>query len=87
MILGMPIVASFVGGTNDLLTDKKEGLLYPFGEYAILYKYISDIFEDDNLAKSLGEKAKIRATKTHDREKNASDMLNIYMEIVNEDVK
>jgi len=86
MLLGMPIVASCVGGTNDLLLDKKEGLLFPSGEYSVLYKYISDIFDNDDLANSFGKFAHIHASKTHDRDKNANDMLNIYKEIINENI-
>ena len=36
MLIGMPCVASNVGGTSDMLKDKNEGYLYPFGDYNLL---------------------------------------------------
>jgi len=87
MIIGMPIVASNVGGTSDLLIDRKEGLLYQFGEYALLAKYIDDIFSNDKLAISLGKNARSHALKTHNKENNTRQMVNIYKEIMNETSK
>ena len=78
MLLGMPVVASYVGGTPDILLDKQEGLLYPFGDYNLMAKYISDIFNNDDLAKSLGNNAKIRAKKTHDISINTNRIIEIY---------
>ena len=87
MIIGMPSVASCVGGTSDMMYDKEEGFLYPFGDYAVLAQYITNIFEDDKLAADLGIKARKHAMLTHDRKENASQMLKIYKEIINESNK
>ena len=87
MLLGMPIVASNVGGTSDMLIDKKEGYLYPFGEKNLLAGYIIKIFDDSKNAIELGKNAKIHAMKTHDREKNGHDMLEIYRSLNNETKK
>ncbi|MDD3187683.1 MAG: glycosyltransferase family 4 protein [Bacilli bacterium] len=82
MLLGMPCVASNVGGTSDMLIDKKEGLLYPFTEPAMLAMYISKVFDNDKYALELGKEARKHALITHDREKNAKQMLNIYDQII-----
>ena len=84
MLLGMPIVASNVGGTSDMLIDKKEGYLYPFGEKNLLAGYIIKIFDDSKNAIELGKNAKNHASKTHDREKNGHDMLEIYRSLNDE---
>ena len=67
MIIGVPCVASYVGGTPDIIKDKEEGLLYPFGDYALLAHYISKVFDDDRLALKLGKNAKMHAEITHNR--------------------
>ena len=84
MLIGMPIVASNVGGTSDMLIDKKEGFLYPYGEIELLAKYIVDIFDLKEKSKNMGINAKNHAMRTHNREKNANDMINIYRSIINE---
>ena len=84
MIIGMPCVASNVGGTSDLLKDKEEGFLYPFGDYSLLAYYISKIFNDSKNAAFLGKNARKHALITHNKEKNADCMFNIYKKIFNE---
>ena len=82
MLLGMPIVASNVGGTSDMLVDKKEGFLYPYGESDLLAKYVISVFDaKDNIAE-IGKEANKHAIKTHDRQKNAKDMINIYNDLL-----
>ena len=84
MLIGMPCVASYVGGTADMLLDKTEGLLYPFGDIAMIAKYIMDIFENDNLAISLGLNAKKHAKVTHDIDANVEKTLEIYKSLMQE---
>jgi glycosyltransferase involved in cell wall biosynthesis len=82
MLLGMPCVASSVGGTADMLRDKEEGFLYRFDDEKMLVKYITDIFEHDKLAIELGKKAKQHANNTHNRLKNTECIINIYKELI-----
>lgn len=78
MILGLPCVASYVGGTPDMLYDKKEGFLYPFGDYCLLQKYITDIFENQQLAIEIGRNARLHAQITHSKKINTNKMIKIY---------
>ena len=82
MLISMPCVASYVGGTSDLLRDKEEGFLYPFLEYKMLAKYIIDIFRNDSLAITLGKSAHVHAADTHSVEKNSKKMFEIYRNIL-----
>lgn len=83
MLLGIPCVASDVGGTCDMLENNKEGYLYNYTEYEILSEYISRIFENDEEAKQFGKVARETAIKRHDRKENAKQMLEIYKQITN----
>jgi len=78
MLLGVPVVASYVGGTPDLMNHKTEGFLYPFDAPYMMAEYIRRIFSDDALAKKLGENGRVRAQKRHDAARNLSDLNGIY---------
>ena len=57
MLLGVPCVASYVGGTCDMLEHNKEGFLYTYTEPAILAEYIKRMFEDDELCMKFSNNA------------------------------
>lgn len=81
MLIGMPIVASNVGGTSDLLSDKNEGYLYQFDAPYMMAGYIDRIFQDDNMATEIGKNARAHALCTHDRHKNFEELIDIYRQI------
>lgn len=82
MILGVPSIASYVGGIPDLLVDKKEGFLYHSDESFMLSYYINLIFEDTELAKKISENSRKHASKTHNIIENTNRLLEIYHEII-----
>ena len=84
MLLGMPIVASYVGGLGSMMEHGVEGLFFPLEEEYMLAAYIESLFENERLAVRLGEQANMRAVKTHEKEKNVEDILNCYWKIQKE---
>lgn len=42
-ILGVPVIASYVGGVTSTISHKKTGFLYEYNDYTILANYISQI--------------------------------------------
>ncbi len=78
MIIGMPCVASNVGGTSDILKHDKEGFLFPYTEPAMLAEYISKFFDNDDLCIEFGLNAKSTALVRHNKEKNSEDILEVY---------
>jgi len=82
MLLGMPVVASAVGGTISILKNETEGLLYDFHDIEGLADCIDHIFSDDALAERLGSAAHLRARITHDRQRNTDDLLAVYKTIM-----
>ncbi len=82
MILGVPCIASDVGGVLDMMTHKVDGYIYPFDEYYMISHYVKEIFKDDNLADKFSQNAKVHATKTHDRVGNLNNLISIYKNIV-----
>ena len=81
MLLGAPVVASFVGGTPDLIEDGVSGLLYPFDAPYLLADAVRRVFDSDELALRLSANAKRAAAARHDREQNMKDLTAIYRDL------
>lgn len=81
-ILGVPVIASYVGGIPDMITHEKSGLLYRFEEFEMLAYNIRRIFEDNKLAFRLSEGGRAAALERHDRKKNADMMVSIYRKVI-----
>ena len=82
MLLGVPCIASYVGGIPDLLKNKEEGFLYQHNDSMMLAYYIMQIFKDSQLAKTLSEKARLKASTTHSKEINTNTLISIYNKII-----
>jgi glycosyltransferase involved in cell wall biosynthesis len=81
MILGVPCVASDVGGVADMLKHNEEGYVYQADAAYMLAYYVCEIFKNENLALSLSKKAREHALQTHDREVNTNRLIEIYRNI------
>ncbi len=82
MMVGTPCVSAYVGGASDMAEDGKEALFYRNDDPKLLAWRIKQIFDNDELALSLSEKAKIRARVTHNAKNNAEDLLFAYSDIL-----
>ena len=84
MMLGMPCIASYAGGTGTILRDGVEGILVQDGDPWSLAGAIVEYIEDENRAIELGVKARERALDRHNRDKVASQLLDIYNLVIQE---
>ncbi len=82
MILGVPCIASYVGGIPDMLKHEEDGFLYQTDAPYMLAYYICKVFENDNLALVFSENARKHSLKTHDKENNTKRMMEIYEEVI-----
>ncbi|MBO6573736.1 MAG: glycosyltransferase family 4 protein [Balneola sp.] len=82
-ILGVPVVASYVGGTPDMIEHEETGLLYPYEEIEMLADAVCRIFKDNNLSNKLSNNEQQSAQIRHSQTKNANDLNNIYKYICN----
>ena len=78
MLVGTPCVASYCGGVPDMATDGQEALFYRSNDPALLAWNVKRIFDDDDFALALSQNARNRARITHDANRNAETLLQIY---------
>jgi glycosyltransferase involved in cell wall biosynthesis len=78
MLLGMPVVASNVGGTPDMLEDHEEGLLYQWDSPEMLAYSLKRLFDSKELELDLASRAKARAITRQEFQTNYSTLMSIY---------
>lgn len=83
MLLGMPVVASFAGGTASMLTNEKEGLLVQDGDPFALAGALLQIRENFEQAATLAKHARNRAIQRHNKKNIVEDLINIYKSVIN----
>ena len=82
MLLGMPVIATNVGGTPSILRDDEEGLLVQNKDPYAMAGAILELFEFPEKAAKLGAKARERALVRNDNEKICSDLISIFSELI-----
>jgi len=81
MLVGMPCVASFVGGIPSMVDDGRTGLLYPVDDVPLLAEKIRQVFLSDELAGSLGDGARREAVVRHDPVRIVNQLLSAYKDL------
>ena len=77
MLVGVPSIASYVGGVSSMILHGKDGLLFPSGDSYSLAGMIAKVLRDPSLARTLSDNAKINARKRHDPKTIVSTMMSI----------
>lgn len=83
MILGMPIIASYAGGTSSMLEDGKEGILVQDGDPYRLAGAIINLSRNYDVAINMGYSARKRALVRHSPENVVVELLTAYNKIIN----
>lgn len=83
MILGMPVIASYAGGTASLLKDEVEGKLYQDGDPYVLAGAIINFVQNFEQAKRCGQIARQTALYRHDPQRIVNELLEAYNAILN----
>jgi glycosyltransferase involved in cell wall biosynthesis len=78
MLVGMPCVASFVGGIPSMVKHNETGLLYPAGDVTMLGAQIRRLFRERELASRLGESARKVALTRHDPDTVIDQLVTAY---------
>lgn len=78
MLLGVPCVASDVGGVSTMMRHGQEGYVYQATAPYMLAYYMDRVFSMEDRAQTPGRAAAEHACATHDPQKNLTDLLGIY---------
>ncbi len=81
MLLGVPCVASDVGGVTTMMTHNQEGYIYQSTAPYMLAHYLDRVFSMEEKAENLGQAAAAHARKTHDPERNMEDLMQVYQSL------
>jgi glycosyltransferase involved in cell wall biosynthesis len=82
MLAGMPIIASFAGGTSSLLKDGVHGVLVQDGDPYALAGAMEEVSKYSEQVRSMAAEGRIVARRRHDPEGVARGMLERYGEII-----
>lgn len=83
-ILGMPVIATDVGGVSSLIQNGKTGILIPANDPYYLSRQIMELKNNESYIRELSVNAREVALKRHDRNKILEDIKNVYSEILSE---
>jgi glycosyltransferase involved in cell wall biosynthesis len=82
MLIGVPCIASFVGGTNSLLTDGEEGILVQDGDPYALAGAIFKLYNDFDTAAVYAANARRRALNRHDKTVIPQSTIHVYKQLI-----
>lgn len=82
MMLGMPLVATNVGGTSSMMTTNVEGILVQEGEPYELAGAVLELKNDFKMAKAYGCNGRKRALERHNPSKVVNEMESAYNTII-----
>lgn len=82
MMLGMPIVSSFAGGTASLLTSKQDGILVQDGDPYAYAGAIVHLYNNYELAKQMGISAREKALVRHNPNRIIHQLVDAYNTIL-----
>lgn len=82
MLLGMPCIATNVGGTNSIIKDGLDGILVQSGDCFSIAAMILKLCKNENIATDLGNFARENAFKRHSPEKIVNNLIQSYNQII-----
>lgn len=83
MILGMPCIATFAGGTGSLLKDSEDGILIQDGDPWVMAGAVIELRNDYKKALVFGDNARNKAMLRHNKQAVLDQYLHVYKSIIN----
>lgn len=84
-MVGVPCIASYVGGSPSLMSEEETGLFFQKGDSAMLAMNIQRVFNDDELAIRLSKGAREFALDRFSKDRVIGGILSAYKEIVEQE--
>ena len=80
--LGVPTVASDIGGMRELISTGRDGVLIPVGDTKALASAVAELAQRPELVTSLGEAAYQRVTREHSEEAYGTALIEHYERVI-----
>ena len=80
-MLGVPVVATYVGGTPSLIENGKDGFLVPANGVFELAQLLERLHADSVLCENVSRNAVATAIARHDKEKIVDDLMKVYQTV------
>jgi glycosyltransferase involved in cell wall biosynthesis len=84
MAMGLPVVASAVGGVSELVLDGETGFLVPSNDPAAFANALRSLIEDEKLSKQMGLAGQKRVREFFSLEKEISSHVIAYQSLINQ---
>lgn len=84
MLMGMPVIASYTGGTASLLAHDENGILYQDGDPYVLAGAIVELVQNPGKAVAYGRAAREQALLRHNKLSIVNELLDGYRKILND---
>ena len=81
-LLGVPVIATNVGGVSSLIDHRKNGILIPANGAYELASLIQDMAKDANFCQNLGKNAALTALDRHNPKCIATDLMQTYNSVI-----
>jgi glycosyltransferase involved in cell wall biosynthesis len=82
-MLGIPLVATAVGGVLSILEDEVSALMVPSGDAYVMALQLKRLFDSDELCKNISINEVRLAENRHDQEHSSMQYINAYQKIIN----
>lgn len=79
MASALPIVASFAGGTKELITDRETGLFFESENAVDLAEKLTEIIDNQSFREKISKQAQINAIEVYDYRKQIKAMENLFV--------
>ena len=83
-LLGVPVIATNVGGIPQMVKDGETGILYPYNESFALVSSILNLYNDKNKMEELSKNELIMSHKRHAPEEIVATLVKIYKYVIND---
>jgi glycosyltransferase involved in cell wall biosynthesis len=82
MACGLPVIATDIGGNNEVITSYENGILIPPKSPREMAKAINILLQDEDLRKKLGKNARDTIINKYTWEKIANNVMNCYRKVI-----
>ncbi len=87
MMAGLPVVATRVGGVEEMVENRKTGYLVPANDPLALTKAIQRLLEEPELRKKMGQAGREKALRTFTLDRMLTQTQKVYEEVLDEGMR